>query len=291
MICVLPAGLVVDGVRHREAELRGLSGREEELLAAAVPGAAAVTAVLARCLSRIGAVEPVDAALVRGLLVADRQVLLLRLREATFGELVRGSVPCPWPDCGTRVAVSFSTGDVPVVEAAEPGPVFHRTLSAEAMPGRGEHEREVSFRLPVGADQEALGATAARSEAEALTGLLAACLLTVGGVAVDAELVADLSPRARSEIEEYMASLAPRVELVMDARCTACGRGFEVPFDLQAFFFGELTVTADMLRREVHHLAFHYHWSEREILEMGRERRRGYLDVLADELERLDERV
>jgi hypothetical protein len=39
------------------------------------------------------------------------------------------------------------------------------------------------------------------------------------------------------------------------------------------------------LYEEVHHLAFHYHWSEREILDMPRAKRRRYLALLAGKLE------
>ena len=54
----------------------------------------------------------------------------------------------------------------------------------------------------------------------------------------------------------------------MEATCADCGREFSAPFDLQRFFFGELRLTGDFLYREVHYLAYHYHWSEREIMAM-----------------------
>lgn len=43
------------------------------------------------------------------------------------------------------------------------------------------------------------------------------------------------------------------------------------------------------LYHEVHQLAWHYHWSEREILAMSRAKRRRYLALLSRELERSDE--
>ena len=108
----------------------------------------------------------------RRLLVADRQFILLKLREATFGDAVRGSVPCPWPDCGQRVGVSFSTRDVPVMPSADKGPIYTCVLSAEAMAGVDEAGRTVGFRLPTGADQETLSPLLADGEASALTALL-----------------------------------------------------------------------------------------------------------------------
>ena len=60
-----------------------------------------------------------------------------------------------------------------------------------------------------------------------------------------------------------------------------------MPFDPQEFFFGELRTSRDLLDREVHYLAYHYHWSEQEIMAMPRDKRRRYIVVLADELEKL----
>jgi hypothetical protein len=289
--CVLPGGLVDDaGAVHDEVDLRGLSGREEEMLAGGGASAALVTAVLSRCVQRIGSVDSVDADVARRLLVADRQFVLLKLREATFGDAVQGSVPCPWPDCGRRVAVSFSTRDVPVAASTDKGPEYTVVLTEEAMPKADEVARTVAFRLPTGADQETLSPLVEENEAGALAALLARCLLRVGGAEEVADAaVARLTPRARQEIEQRMLVVAPQVDVVMEAVCAECGREFSAPFDVQRFFFGELRVTSDLLYREVHYLAYHYHWSEREIMEMPRDQRSRYIAVLADEIERLNE--
>ena len=44
------------------------------------------------------------------------------------------------------------------------------------------------------------------------------------------------------------------------------------------------------LCEEVHYLAFHYHWGEREILEMPGAKRRRYLSILAEKLEQAGNR-
>lgn len=287
--CTLPGGLLGDdGVVHREAVLTALSGREEEALSGlgdAAP-AALVTDVLCRCVTRIGAVAPVTPPVARRLLVADRQYLLLKLREATFGERVEGTLGCPWPGCGAKIDLDFSTADVPVEGCEAVEATYRVELSPEAADGGA---RSVAFRLPNGADQEALGPDVARDPAAALTALLARCLLSEGESPAD--LAARLSPRARLEVEQAMAARAPHVELEMDLVCPECGRSFTAPFDLQDFFFGELQTSRDLLYRQVHYLAYHYHWSEREILEMPREKRLAYIEVLADEIEALNDAV
>lgn len=293
--CVTLPGGFIDraGGIHREVELTPLTGREEELLATSwrPETASLVTTVLSRCVGRIGTIRPVTKDLARELLIADRQFLLLKLREATFGDSVRSSIPCPWPDCGERVSVHFSTGDVPVKESQDKGPSYTMSLSLEAAPAdaAGEPVRDISFRLPNGGDQEAISPLLAENEAQALSLLLGRCVQRIGTQPhPDAAAIDRLSPRARMEIERQMEQVAPAVELVMEARCPECGRSFAAPFDLHHFFFGELRISRDLLYREVHYLAYHYHWSEHEILTMPRDKRRMYIDVLADEIEQIN---
>lgn len=282
------------GALHREVELLPLSGREEELLAdRRRPGSAAlVTQVISRCVRRIGTISPLSEAVARDLLVADRQYLLLILRQATFGDLVQATLTCPWPGCGARFDISFNLSDVPVVESVDKGPAYQTLLSPEALDGASEAQREVCFRLPTGADQEVLAALVAENEAAALTLLLARCVLAIGGQAShDGALTQHLTPRARQEIEQAMQAISPQVDLTMDLKCHECQRAFQVPFDLQSFFFGELRISRELLYREVHYLAYHYHWSEDEIMAFPREKRRAYIEVLADEIERLNNAV
>jgi hypothetical protein len=289
---LLPGGYVdLTGALHREVELTALTGREEELLARSQTGESAslVSAVLSRCVRRLGTLEPVTEAVARSLVVADRQYLLLRLREATFGEQIRASLVCPWPDCGKKVSIHFSTRDIPIQESQDKGPVYTMTLSAEAAGESGDDSRQIAFRLPTGADQEALSPILAQNEARALTMLLGRCVQRIGPLAhPDEAAIARLSPQARLEIETRMEAVAPRVELMMETTCPDCRREFAAPLDLQRFFFGELKMSGDMLYREIHYLAYHYHWSEREIMDMTRDKRRKYIEVLADEIERLN---
>jgi hypothetical protein len=295
MTCRLPGGYRDEqGQLHRETELVPLSGHEEELLAdlEAPAPAALVTTVLSRCTRRIGSLSPVDEALARRLLVGDRQFLLLKLRQATFGSRVQATVACPWPDCGERADLEFSIDDVPVTEARHPGPLHRMELSAEAalVDEDGQAHREVEFRLPDGGDQEAISPLLARDEAAALTALLGRCVQRIGKVdAPGEESLRRLPAWGRAEIERAMEDAAPRLELTMELRCPECGRPFSMPLELQDFFFGELRMSRDLLYREVHYLAFHYHWSERDILDLPRERRRTYIEVLAEEIERLND--
>jgi len=289
---LLPGGFVDEaGLLHREFELAVLTGQDEELLAEArrKESASLVTRMISRCVRRLGDIHPVSEAVARQLLVADRQYLLLKLRQMTFGDQVHADLFCPWPDCGKRVSTDFNIEDVPVEASANKGPLYSMTLSLAAAAEAESADREIHFRLPNGADQEIISPLLMENEAKALTLLLARCIQRIGqSVIADEREIDSLSPLARKEIEEEMERLAPKVELDMEMSCPECGRLFVAPFDLQRFFFGELRAGGELLYREVHYLAYHYHWSEREIMDMTVEKRRKYINVLADEIERLN---
>src|SRR5690348_10527053 len=283
------------GRLQRDAVLTVLTGRDEEQLAelGRHETASLVTQVLSRCVRRLGDVSPVPAAVVRELLVADRDYLLLRLRQATFGDRIRADLFCPWAECGERMSVDFSIDELPVRESVRKGPVYDMILSPMALAGSGDAGDlgggEVAFRLPTGADQEELSGLLATDEARALTLLLARCIERLGaGGRPGADVVAALSGLARAEIEAEMMRTAPMVEREIETACAECHRSFTTPVDLRRFFFGELRTDNELLYREVHYLAYHYHWSEAEIMAMPRTKRALYLDVLSGEIERMN---
>jgi hypothetical protein len=209
----------------------------------------------------------------------------------TFGDRVQATVKCPWPHCGKQVDIDFSIQDIPIKESLDKGPFYNMELSTKAA-FKGDNDKyykKITFRLPNGADQELVSPLLAENEALALSMLLERCIQGIGPWKNPGkELINRLSPLARMEIEKRMAAAAPYVQLDMEANCPECGREFTLPFDLHHFFFGELRTSIDLLYREVHYLAYHYHWSEGEIMEMSREKRHKYIEVLADEIERLN---
>ena len=253
-----------------------------------------VTVVLSRCVRRLGAISPVPVELLRRLLVADRQYLLLKLRAITLGAQVQATICCPWADCNQKIDIDFSLQDIPVWESQEKGPTYTMELSPEAAyrDEPGQVYRAVTFRLPNGEDQEVVSPLVADDAARAFAMLLARCIQRVGPWEPPGDaLIRRLSPLAQQEIERQMEAVAPKVELTMEGQCHECGRDFAVPFDPQEWFFGELRASRDLLHREVHYLAYHYHWSEQEIMAMPRDKRRRYIEMLADELERLKHAV
>lgn len=251
-----------DGSRIDRVNLRRLSGREEDWLArhSGVPNAVAITGLIA------AAVDPDDLPMpprqfARHLLIGDRALLMVELRRLTLGDIVAAVYDCP--SCGSKMDVTLDLAETPI-EGEPAQTVYELSLS---------DGQNVSFRLPNGGDQEAVAGMALD---EAVNALLDRCLIDDGG--------AELSEGDRQAISDEMERIAPKVEIELDLECPECAHRFSVDFDVAAFFFAELRASQKTLLREVHHLAFHYGWSEEAILALDRGRRRAYLALLADEL-------
>src|SRR2546423_5681488 len=267
-IFMLPGGLVLSEDRRlSEAELRPLTGYEEEWLARhhGVPSAPAVTRLLNACLVRLDDVTR-SQELVRRILVGDRDFLMLQLRRMTLGEKISAVVVCP--ACSAQMDVDFKASDVQIDRHPQTG----MTYTLEFNPGE-EPGRTVCFRLPTGADQEDILGLDADSAVDVL---LVRCLVDDGGEPLSAE--------ERIAVIDAMEQLAPKIDLELDLTCPECSHTFVEPFDTTAFFLKEMCVNGDQLLREVHLLAFHYHWSESDILSLTRERRRAYLALLSEAL-------
>jgi hypothetical protein len=265
---LLPGGLMVgENRRLSEVELRPLTGYEEEWLAQhpRTPSAQVVTRLLSACLVRVGDTAP-SRDLVRHLLVGDRDYLILQLRRLTLGDEFQAVIICP--ACEAKMDVTVQASDIPVDQ--RPQAVACYTLE---LPTPEHPARTVRFRLPTGADQEAV---LGMNRPAAVDALLKRCILD------DAEV--PLSPEERQAVVDAMDRLAPQLEVELDLTCPECARAFLAPFDPTTFFFQEMRINGDQLLREIHLLAFYYHWSEAEILSLRRDRRRAYLSLLRDAL-------
>lgn len=256
----LPGGIVApDGVVLRDLELRPLTGADEEWLAGSigVPAAYAVSGLLASCI--VSADGRAAGEVAGALLVGDRDYLMLELRRMTLGERLQAVVTCP--ACAKPMDIELGAAEVPVER-----PV---AVAAEYEVECGG--RAVRFRLPTGSDQEAVAAMPLEAAVDAL---LARCMVSDGGRALSAE--------EREAVIAAMETAAPRVEVDLDLTCPECSESFVMPFDTSAFFLDEMRMRSDLLLREIHALAFYYHWTEGEILRLTRGRRRAYLSLLSD---------
>jgi hypothetical protein len=273
---VLPAGFWLDGVHHREAELRLPTGEDEAFLetVAPLPPARRTTLLLARCLSRLGPAAPAAIDAVRHLTVGDREALLLHVRRLWAGDRLQCVLRCPDTSCGERMDLDLDLPDLLVPPYPHAAPWHEAAIAASGTLWR------VRFRLPTGADQEAAVALA-RTDLTAAAGLLLRrCIDSIERE--DGGRVEAIPPAVADGLAARMADLDPQAELTLHLTCPVCGHSFSTQLDAGSYLFQELARTS--LWREVHWLALHYHWSEAEILRLSQRKRRLYLGLLAESL-------
>ncbi|SRR5712692_7852482 len=274
----LPGGFNVDGTWHREATLRPLAGRDETFLGEDVQAllpAQQSTALLARCLTRLGPLDPVTTEAVRSLTVGDREALLLHLRRLTLGNLMKCILSCLNPECGEKMDLDLNVSDLLMP------PYQHTQERYETTVKENGTAYRVRFRLPSGADQET-AAELVRGDAHAAADLvLRRC---VECVTIEGESIDEWPPLVARQLPAIMAELDPQAEVMLNLTCPFCGHVFSALFDTTSYFSQELAGRMRHLYREVHLLAFHYHWSEEEIMGMTARKRHLYLALLTEAL-------
>ncbi|HEU4389784.1 MAG TPA: hypothetical protein VFV34_18405 [Blastocatellia bacterium] len=294
--CLLPGGYVSpDGQIHREAVLRPLTGFDEEWLAAQPPGSFAVrivTDLLTRCLVRVGPVSPVPRSVVSDLLVGDRDYLMLKLRAITLGERVDAVIECSNPTCGQCMDVRFTLTDLDLALKPVTQRCFQMTSTA-----LGGEKLEAEFRLPTGADQEELASLFRKDESVAASEMFARCVLRVSRFRSDLRDEENagsfeqrgptsLDPAFRNEIISEIGRLAPQVVIELESACPSCGNGFVTPLDFTAFTLAQMKHGLVELEEDVHKLAWHYHWPERDVLSLSRRKRKRYIELVSREVDR-----
>ncbi|MGI8729483.1 MAG: hypothetical protein ACR2LK_05755 [Solirubrobacteraceae bacterium] len=264
----LPGGPFQEGRRRSDAVIRQLTGADEAFLAetgAGLTTAARTTELLACVVERIGDATPSRDDLA-GLTAGDREALLLHVLRLTFGSSLDCTLGCV--RCGELLDVRLDVDELVLAPYEIWEPVYDVSLGADPRPAR------VTFRLPSGADQEAIAALASRSLETAVGALVRRCLIDEAGaadLAVDDELAAVIADR--------MASLDPQAVIELVTVCPECDVRIEAQVDALellcrkvAAHHGQLIVDIDLLARS-------YHWSEDAILGLPVGRRRAYAAV------------
>jgi hypothetical protein len=278
-VAVPVSGFRVGGAFFRELQLREITGEDQVYLveeAGALPPAHWTTELLRRCAFKSGDGEPLTGDVVRSLTVGDREALILQLRRLTWGDRMQCVLSCPSPDCGEKLDLQLSVTDL-LVPARDGQPERY-----EASVTGDDTSWLVRFRLPTGSDQEAVAGLARGDLSAAVETLLLRSIDSA--VSREGADAGGLPEAVRQQLPGLMSELDPQAEIKLTVTCQVCGGTFEVLFDAAGYFFQELKAGMRLLFHEVHLLAYHYHWSLREILGMSVRSRRRFLQLLEEEL-------
>lgn len=228
--------------------------------------------LLERCVGALkmsdGFEEPAAGRL-SALTLGDREVLLLRLRQVTFGNVVELVVHCPGVICASPMDVRL---DIDQLCRAAPVP-------------QGSPDPRLVLRIPTGADLATVAARALDDPQGAARILALNCLdvvdrIDVGGA--DGPTADWVDNELLDRVGEMLATLDPHADIELAVSCPECGQAFVAPIGAADLLRDELVARRRDLDVEVHLLARHYHWGEGEILDLPSDRRRRYVDVLSE---------
>jgi hypothetical protein len=188
-----------------------------------------------------------------------------------YGDLVPLVVRCANPVCR-----ALSDVDIRISEVAPPRePPGSPWIACDTPSGAAR------VRAPTGADDDA---TAEGTRADRAARLWSRLVL-LDGRELDPDAWRALPAATRHAMALALAENGRAPELSYQSRCPTCAAGLEIAIEPFALLARELRAGGDRLYAEVHALAFHYHWSERDIFALPRGRRWRYLQLLARELE------
>jgi len=252
---LLPGGLLRGGELRRRVRMREPDGALELMITEASRRAGSfydsISCVLGALVGDLeGEAFGYEAA--QELCIADRQFLMHRA-TALLGMAHRWiSTVCE--GCHTRFDLEVDFDTLPVGEAGTGFPFTMVQIDAGL----------VVLRVPTGADEVAIDAEIDGARAEHV--LVQRCL-------VKGELPEALSSDDLARIDAALDAVSPWVVTELAATCPACGATHPETLDPYVV----MRRSPDELFDEVHALAWHYHWSEAEILALPRYRRQCYL--------------
>jgi hypothetical protein len=275
----LPAGCWIDGSRKRAARLRPITGEDEAFLQEAgqlLLPAQWVTALLSRCLVQLGPLEDITEEIVRSLSSGDREALLLHLHRITFGNRLECIAACPSPQCHQEMDLDLNATDLLL------SPYANAMQWHEADLQYNGHAYRMRFRLPTGGDQEAVLSLAFADLRAASSMLLSRCIGSI--VRDDGGPVEGIPSALEEQLSNLIGELDPQAELILNMACPICGGRFSAIFDAMTHLSHKMACHLEQIYREVHFLAFYYHWSESEIMGMTQKKRQRYLELLDETL-------
>jgi hypothetical protein len=226
----LPAGFIdpIEGTIYRNAEVRELTGADEEAIVKISDPGKALLAILERATVSIGD-EPATKDMLGVLLAGDREALLLAIRKATFGSEVEVSTVCDKCPEVQVFKIDLNT-DVETKELDDP--INDRRFTVELKAGLAK------VNLPNGDVQTKLINATEKNSAELDTLLLASCVFEIKDQPVlDSTRIRNLGINDRRTLLEEIAKRNPGPQLSeIKKACKNCGQEVSLPLTLAELF-------------------------------------------------------
>jgi hypothetical protein len=258
------------GIWIRRAKIRKLTGLDEQLLLE-LPASMPLHSQVLAFLEKITTFSDVGeaGAIMRQMSIGDITFLLLSARKLMVDDDIACTARCP--SCGKDMSLSISVTMLQQTTRTAAAtttmqPERHRDIEA-----CGYHLR---VRPLTPQDQDILLNNP--SSDEVVQALARACIIHSQPQLPDGYIPESLLEAIGSNLGE----IDPLSDITLNLACPECHHAFHATLPVEAFVLGELYQDRYGLEREVHWLAFHYHWSEQEILSLTREKRKRYVELI-----------
>ena len=202
--------------------------------------------------------------------MGQRDKLLIRLREMTFGPVFLGLTTCP--GCNVRLEMSFLGSEI-----APPENILDNDPKEDLK--LDESGYEIEFRIPNSLDVRSIYGVKDLSEAKRI--LLDLCIRSAcyGSVEIP---TSQIPVEVLDSVVDGMGEADPEGDIQISLSCGSCGHKWQMTFDILHFFWAEINASAHLIAHDVHRLARAYGWSEFEILNLSHRRRKIYLDMVEE---------
>lgn len=252
---ILPGGLIKNGRRYRDFKLKTPGGDIELALYDAMNTAANhplwVSESLLAVLESLADAKPTLED-VQSLCLADRQAIAIAWWLETGQTTQWRSIECC--HCLQPFDIAIPIDQLPQTKAASQFPFCYAQVG----------EQRIQLRAPNGFDLEALGEITDTAQARTM---LAKRLI------LDANYSGMLNDDCISAIEQAIEAMVPEIVTELHTTCPECGNENITSFDPYQWLHADI----DELLDEVHIIAQHYHWKEKDILKLPTPRRHQYL--------------
>ena len=226
----LPGGFYTpfDGTLDTTAEVRELTGADEEVIVKVTDPAKALLMILDKATVSVGD-KPATKDLLASLLSGDREMLLLAIRKATFGTKVTLESGCDRCGENRTFEIDLDT-DVKIKKLEDP--INDRTFTLKIKAGT------VKIDLPTGDSQIKIINATNKNVAELDTLLLNSCVVELNDMPVVGQSqVRNLGIKDRRDILEEIAKRNPGPQLSeIKKACDTCGLEVELPLTLADLF-------------------------------------------------------
>ena len=224
-----------DGVLHKTFAIREMNGKDEEFInnpTLKQNGGKQVTALLSRCVVRIGTLEKKDyrnnpkewEKIIRSLYIGDQDFILLQIRKLSLGNEIECEHQCP--DCKAKITSFVDVDELEILPF-----LGEREIPFELPRGytdsRGTSYKTGVIRLATGEDREMFVPVAKKNASKANTLMLAhLCKFDNGVNTVSPDLIGNLVAKDRKYLFDLMNENAFGVKTSTSLTCPECGEEF-----------------------------------------------------------------